>query len=151
MRVREHSLTRRPLWNRSRGRDNQCRCGNITAYHAQRVVQVLFVWDHEIRVLNGVPGQCDMLFVRPRPIGRRGRRIDTYCHPPHEHVDESLIVDLCACSGCFRLVRQGGAPGITCAAGPTHGGVVCGVRLLVEEGGVASIYLVPLSLRSIVF
>jgi hypothetical protein len=106
--------------------------------HAQRVVRVLWVWDHEIRVLDGVPGQCDVLFIRPRPIGLRGRRIDTYSHPPHEYIDESLIVDLRACSGCFRLVRQGGAPGITCAAAPTHGGAVCGVccpLCLWERGG----------------
>jgi hypothetical protein len=38
-------------------------------------------------ILDGVPGQCDVLFVRPRRIGRRGRRIDTYSHPPHEYVD----------------------------------------------------------------
>jgi hypothetical protein len=125
VRVREHSLTRRPLWNRSRGQNNQCGCGKNTAFDAQRVVCVLWVGDHEKRVLDGMPGQCDVLFVRPRPIGRRGRRIDAYSHLPHEYVDKSLIVDLCACSGCFRLVRQGGAPGITCVAPPTHGGVVC--------------------------
>ena len=84
VRDREHSLTRRPLWNCSRGRDNQCGCGYITAFHAQRVVCVLWVGDYEKRVLDGVPGQCDMLFIRPRRISRRGRRIDTYCQPPHE-------------------------------------------------------------------
>ena len=41
-------------------------------------------------------------------------------------------------AGCFLLGRQGGAPGITCAAAPTHGGAVGGVRPFVDEGGVAS-------------
>jgi hypothetical protein len=40
---------------------------------------------------------------------------------------KSFIVQLGACSGCFRLGRQGVAPGITCAAVQTHGGAVCGV------------------------
>jgi hypothetical protein len=70
VRGREHSLTRRPLWNRSRG-DNQCGCGENTAFHTQRVVRVLWVVDYVKRVLDGVPGQCDVLFVRPRHIGLR--------------------------------------------------------------------------------
>jgi hypothetical protein len=51
---------------------------------------------------------------------------------------------LCACSGCFLLGCQGGAPGINCAAAPTHGGAVCGACPLCpvksgnKEGGVAS-------------
>ena len=49
---REHSLTRRPLWSRSRGRDNQCGCGKITAFDAQRVVPVLWVGDYVKRVLE---------------------------------------------------------------------------------------------------
>ena len=102
------------------------------------MVRVLWVGDYVKRVLDGVPGQCDVLFVRPRRIGRPGRWIDIYCHPPHEYIDKSCIFKLSACSGCFLLGRQGGAPGITCAAAPTHGGAVCGVRPFVEEGGVAS-------------
>jgi hypothetical protein len=41
---------------------------------------------------------------------------------------------LCACSGCFLLSRQGGAPGITYATAPTHGGAVCVVWPLSKEG-----------------
>ena len=108
------------------------------------MVRVLWVGDYEKRVLHGFPGQCDVLFVGPRRIGHRGRRIDTYCHPPHEIVDKRCIVDLCACSGCFLLGCQGDAPGITCATAPTHGGAVCGACPLCPvnsgntEGGVAS-------------
>ena len=69
------------------GRDNQCGCGKNTAFHTQRVVRVLWMGDYEKWVLNGVPVQCDVLFICPRPIGRHGRRIDTYIHPPHEYVD----------------------------------------------------------------
>ena len=77
VRGREHSLTCRPLWNRSRG-DNQCGCGENTAFHTQRVVRVLWVVDYVKRVLlDGVPGQCDVLFVRPRRIGRCGQRISS--------------------------------------------------------------------------
>ncbi len=56
------------------------------------MVRVLWVGDYEKWVIHGVPGQCDMLFVGPRLIGHRGRRIDTYCHPPHENVDKSSAV-----------------------------------------------------------
>ena len=135
VRGREHSLTRRPLWYGSRGLDNQCGCGKNTAFNTQRVVCVLWVGDYEKRVLDGVPGQCDVLFVRPRCIGCHGQRIDIYCHPPHEYIDKRSIVKLGACSGCFLLGLQGGAPGFTLSAVPTHGGVVCVVWLCLEQGG----------------
>ncbi len=102
------------------------------------MVRVLWVGDHKKRVLDGVLGQSDVLVVWPRRIGRRGQRIDIYCHPPHDYVDKSCILEYAVCSGYFLLGRQGGAPGITCAAAPTHGGAVCGVRPFVDEGGVAS-------------
>jgi hypothetical protein len=65
------------------------------------VVRVLWVGDHKKQVLDGVPVQSDVLVVWPCRIGRRGQRIDIYCHPPHEYVDKSFIVEYAACSGYF--------------------------------------------------
>ena len=86
VRGREHSLTRRPLWNRSRAGQPMWMRQKYRISHTKGGPRSLGGRLHETGT-RGVPGQFDVLFVRPRHIGRRGQRIDTYSHPPHDYVD----------------------------------------------------------------
>ena len=77
---------RSTVWNRSRAGQPMWMRQKYRISHTKGGPRSLGGRLHETGT-RGMPGQFDVLFIRPRHIGRRGQRIDTYSHPPHDYVD----------------------------------------------------------------